>query len=1184
MKLKSLVISGFKSFPRRTVINFSLGVSAIVGPNGSGKSNIVDAIRWVLGEQNPRLLRADKMDELIFSGNSTNTMVDAARVKLCLIDCQDMAPPELKEFAEINIERVLFRDGTAKFLLNGKNCRLKEIKYLFLDTGTGARAYSIIDQGRVGQFVTMTPEERRLIVEEAAGIARYRERRIQALSRMKNALENIERLDDVIAEVKRQVKSLQRQAEKAEKFTALRKEEENLGLIILKIKYLELDKKEQELRTQFERETQRRIGLETEISGIDLEISRLDMELQRILEKQRRQRQDLDTLGVKKDKLYRELSSLEKEMALICQEMDVLKKAQSRLENKIYGLLENIEQCRPKLDRYCQDLLYLKEQAKGFDEEIERCLQQIAKIKKERERAKDQFVIVASKRAQIHERLTSGRDRKAHLEHRLEMMDERRQELFAQKERLKEEISQIEKALAKLVDEMEKAKKELQDKETSLSLARQALEESRKEKQRWNIRLSETEARLQTLIKIDEEGAGLLEATRILKKMVGNEGKIVADLIEVEDGYEEFVETALGQTIQSLVFDEKNEVIEIVEKVTRDRIHLKGASIILSQGLLDRRPAEPVGLNSTFEFLKDKVIDKGPIASKIRVLLFSWIIVDRISDILSADLSSLSIDNVHIISKDGFVFTPWKELRFIRGGRSKDAGLIARKKEIRRLKDKKALIVGSLHSASERETKCIESERDIKRQVDAISQRLKMLRERKKDIEKALYKARSGLNSVEDRLELVEFEREEAKRELDDLLPTLLRLEKVIENVVSQEGELKDLLSMLEAELLDNEGWLQQITAKKNKWLLRLQELKGHIKSKEAELRRMEAALGRSRREMAENDISLQGLMKRSKDTDEKLRDGKREFESLNIAIEDIERDLKAIEFEVDSLREKRLVLEKEKSDIQKLLSKLGSEINRTEINLSDIARNREHLADICLKQFQKAIDEVLTDKTLTVDEDIVFLEKRLALLAKEVEAFGPVNLMAMEEFRQLSQRLDYLLKQREDVKKSLDDIQDAIRKIDRECKEKFKTALEQINESLQKVFSILFEGGKAWLSLMDEKDILETGVEYRLRLPGKHINTLSLLSGGEKALAALALIFAIFFVKPTPFCLLDEVDAPLDESNTSKFNSLVQRVSASSQVILVTHNQKVMEMADCLYGVTMEEKGVSKLVTVRMV
>ncbi len=1183
MKLHSLVISGFKSFPKRTIINFSQGVSAIVGPNGSGKSNIVDAIRWVLGEQNPRFLRAERMEELLFCGNSKG-MVDSARVKLRLVECQDMAPPELKDFSQIDIERILFKDGTSRFLLNGKNCRLKEIRYLFLDTGTGARAYSIIDQGRVGQFVTMTPDERRLIIEEAAGIARYRQRRIQALSRMKNTLENLERLEDVIAEVKRQARTLQRQARKAERFTRLRKEEDTLGLMILKVRYLELDEKEQNLKACLEKWNQKSIALETEISGIDLEISRLDMELQGLLDRQRVKRQNLEGLIAQKNRVFKILSSLEKEIALIHHEDNVLKQAQNALESKIHGLSDSISRRRSGLDEDRQGLSLLKEQAKGLEEKIRECSRKVSRLKMRREDTKDQFVVVASRKAQVLERLTSGKNRKSHLEDRLEIMNEKRHEIFLQKERIEEEILRIKKALSSCKDEMREAQKGLQEKEKGLFSARISIERVKREKQKWNSRLSETDARLQALIQIEEEGAGLLETTRLLKTISGSKARIVADLIEVEDEYEELVEAALGQTIQSVVLDEKREMVKILEKVARDGQRLKGASMILSKGLMNDSQTGPRIDNNSFEFLKDKVIGQDPVAQKVRDLLSSWIVVDQMSEVLSLDLTAFFSGRFHIISKDGLVFTPWRELRFVFGERSKDAGLIARKKEIKRLEEERGLILQSLQSITEKEAEYLELENDAQKQVEIAEQGLRNLKKKKGDLEKALYRASSNLQGIEDRLELMEFELDEAKRELDDLLPAISILETALDDVVRQEVELKARLGKLEAELSDGEKGLQQATADKNRWTLEFQELKARIGSGQAELERMEAAIDRAKKEFAKNQAGLKRLADRLRTLHGELDGKKKELESLTKTIEDIEKDLKAIELDMDALREKRFVVEKKRAAIQKELSQVNVEINKLEMDISESVRGKKYMTELCLKQFRRSIDEVLTDEALDSEAGISDLERRLNRLAEKVESFGPVNLMAMEEFNQLDQRLQYLLQQREDVKKSLADIKDAITKIDKECKEKFISALEHINVSLQKVFSLLFDGGRAWLSVLDEKNILETGVEYRLRLPGKRINTLSLLSGGEKALAALALIFAIFLIKPTPFCLLDEVDAPLDEANTLKFNSLVRRISASCQVILVTHNQQVMEMADCLYGVTMEEKGVSKLVTVKMI
>ncbi len=1185
MKLKSLVLSGFKSFPKRTVIHFSQGVSAIVGPNGSGKSNIVDAIRWVLGEQNPRLLRAERMDELIYSGNSKGT-VDAARVKLSLVECQDMAPPELKDFPEIDIERVLFRDGTSKFLLNGKNCRLKEIRYLFLDTGTGARAYSIIDQGRVGQFVTMTPEERRLIVEEAAGIARYRERRIQALTRMKNTLENLERLEDVIAEVKRQRNGLKRQAKKAEKFSKLREEEDRLGLTILKIRFIHLEREEKALIAQIERENEKLAAFKADMAGVELQMSKLDMELEQRFSVQKELREKASDIKSKRDAAFKELSATEKDLAILEQKQDALIKEQERLSRRIHGLEQAISKYRKDLDQDYKQRASFTEKSDALKEEINRQAKILARLRTEREKIKDQFVVVASKRAQVSEKLSSAKSRRLHLEDRLEMMDEKRAGLVAEMESMKEHIKEQEVSLKSLVEQLSLQEENLQNKKGRLFSLKQLVDEIRKKKNELGSSLSGLEARLGALSRIDEEGTGLLKGIKALRRQMGKETLMVADMIEVADGFEDLVETALGQTLQSLVFDSKEDVLGVIKRISKEAKKFQGASVLLSALSEEQKTEEKQQtIGEGFEILGQKVLGDNTVSNKVRQLLSNWIVVEEMSQFLKSDLSQVVFsEELFVISRDGFIFTPWQELRYKASNQWNNSGIIARKKEIKKLKEKRAFLLKEIEKIS---IELKETEQNVQRleeEVRSEVQRFERLRQKKNTLEKEVDKSKAQLNRLEDRLELLEFEWDEIKQELDDIVPALSDFERELREASDQETNLKVKLEKIEAELSTQEKRLKEVNDKRSKYLLKVQEISGRIKANENELKRMTKALERSEQEKEANKTKLKELSFEKKALSETLEKRKADLESLSSALMGVEKELKNIEQEIDVLREKRLVFEKEKSEIQKQISKVNGEVNKLQIMLSDTTKNKEHIKEVCSTQFRTNIDDILQDDSFHADSDVSILERQLKDVAKSIESFGPVNLMAMDEFKQLDQRLTYLLEQKEDVQKSLDDIQNAIQKIDKECKEKFKDALSKINKSLENVFSILFDGGKAQLTVMDEKKILETGVEYKIKLPGKRISSLSLLSGGEKALAALALIFAIFLVKPTPFCLLDEVDAPLDEANTLKFNGLVRKISASTQVILVTHNQQVMEMADSLYGVTMEEKGISKIVTVKMV
>ncbi len=1181
MRLKSLILSGFKSFPRRTVINFSQGVSAVVGPNGSGKSNIVDAIRWVLGEQNPRMLRAERMEDLIFSGNS-KFVPDAARVKLRLEQCQDLAPPELKNLSEIEIERVLFRDGASKFLLNGKTCRLKEIRYLFLDTGTGARAYSIIDQGRVGQFVTMTPDERRAIIEEAAGIARYRERRIQALSRMKTTLENLERLEDVIAEVRRQRNSLKRQAAKAEKYTELRKTEDRLGLLILKAKYDRLQKEREILVNSLREKEQKKAGIAAELSALDLELSSLDMELEGLFSDSKRYRKKEETAKEEQDRCLKLISRLEKDLALINQEEEALKKETKKLHYQIEGLKRGIERCNNQWEEIRRLLEKTKKESKEQERQVSHQDSSLTRLKNRREKIKDQFVVTASNRAAIFEKLSSLEEKRDNLQLRLERMAERRGQLAKEKEDLLEKIKDTKGRLVTCEDSLEKVRQTLDGKKDELSSLLKEMDGIYAKKRDLSSQLSEMDARYKALKRLEQEGVGLTRGIRLLKKELGQEAEIVADLIQVEDGYEDIVEIALGITLQALVVNESRTITSVIERIKDGEKELHGISFLMDGRKVfietDKNMPEK-GL-----CLGSKVSGSDVANETVRSMLNNWFLVDSVEDILdSSHLETKGNQGFFMISRDGFILTPWNEVRHV-FSESNEAGIIYRKKELRNLAEKLKGLRSLLEEIGREEKRLGEKKERLNLDVKRLTKEIRRLEDEKKRLDDSLLKLGSRLEGLEDRLELMIFEEEETRDELSGISPEIDKLEKELHQAQKEEASLKEELLEIDKRYSLEESRLKELLKARDRLMLKEQELAGKLRNVESEKKRLEAALSRARDSLEGKKKRVSQLKDKKNDLDAELNTLGEKLSQIKKAVGQITAKLIDIEDDIEGLRDKRLSVERKKGEKQKVLSNIQGEIGKIKIRLSEIDKNLEHLTEVCQEQFRRSLNDVIADKDLETSQDITSLKEELRKVSNKLESFGPVNLMAVEEFKELDERLGFLCEQKEDVQNSLKDIEDAIERIDRECKEKFTTALKTINESLNKVFPLLFNGGKAWLALLDEKNVLESGVEYRIRLPGKPINRLSLLSGGEKALAALALIFAIFFVKPTPFCLLDEVDAPLDEANTLKFNRLVKEVSLSSQVILVTHNQQVMEMADALYGVTMEEKGVSKLVSVKMV
>ncbi len=1188
MRLKSLIISGFKSFPRRTVINFSQGVSAIVGPNGSGKSNIVDAIRWVLGEQNPRLLRAEKMEDLIFSGNSSLS-TESCRVRLSLDECQDMAPPELKDLSEIEIERVIFRDGSSKFLLNGKNCRLKDIRYIFLDTGTGARSYSIIDQGRVGQFVTMTPEERRLIVEEAAGIARYRQRRIEALSRMKTTVENLERLKDVIAEVKRQANALKRQAKKAKRFIELRKREDRLQMSILKRRYLNLESNGKSIKSSINSLENEKAALEGNLESICLDTSRLDLELDEAFSKKKAIKEDLKKIKKECDSAFLEISRIEKELAVSKQQEHSLRSSRSSLEGRIFSLKSQLEHLKKEKAKDEKLLCHIETDINEVKELEKQASRNLSRLKERREEIKDGFVMIASKRAQLFEKVSSFVVRKQSLEETIERMTVRKEKLLEEKALLERNRKELENRIKKAEFKDEEVRLRLHEYTDELVALKEKLNAIQANIDKLKATFAGYNARLLAVKRLDEQGVGLSEGSNRLRKKIGKKTKLVLDVIEVEDGYEELVEAALGHTLQSFIVDDMENALDILEAICMEPDKYGATSFFISEGafrkkLFDKNMGQ-IRLQDALDSLGNKVSGNHPVASIIKNLLSSWLVTESMADFLrSPQKMDLNDGKKFIISKDGFLLTNYGEIRHVPLASGKDIGIISRKKEIKVLYEKIRSVKKQLSLEEERKLRFFVEEKKLSKKVVLLEEKIENQKEETGQLKKQLSELKLRLEAIEDRLELISYEKDERLAELLEVGPNISSLRSRLKEAEYEETSFKERLSTVEKDLQVKEDELSKITGKKNHLLLEKEKISTRLNATEKEITRIFGELESADRKLNDDLSKIKELSTQKAHLEKELESAKNLLNEKKILLTKRQHVLQDTDRLIDIKREKKMLLDRKKGKLKAKLSKIAMEINGHGIRLSENEQKMAQIREGLFREYRKKIDEILNDESLDSNEDMTTLQGLLDDCKRRLESFGPVNLMAVDEYQSLEERLGFLLEQERDIRGSLKDIERAIERIDRECRKKFSSALDAINESLKEIFPILFEGGQGWLHLVDEKRVLDSGVDYSLKLPGKRISSLSLLSGGEKALSALALIFAIFLMKPAPFCLLDEVDAPLDEANTLKFNSLVRRISTGSQVIVVTHNQNVMEMADCLYGVTMEEKGISKLVTVKMV
>lgn len=1173
MKIKRIEITGFKSFVERTVLDFDDGITSIVGPNGCGKSNVVDAIRWVMGEQNARYLRGKLMEDVIFGGSESRKPLGMAEVSLVMDNTSGLAPAAFREYAEIQITRRLYRNGESDYLLNKTPCRLLDITELFMDTGVGTRAYSIIEQGKIGMIINAKPEDRRSLIEEAAGVTKFKSRKKTALRKIEATRQNLLRLGDIVSEVRRQMNSLKRQAQRAARFREFREELRDLELqfglrqyAVLNERFLQAGSSAEEQTAQVEL-----VSRQLEQADLDLEQSRLEHaerdkeatqgqtgvfhltgEIQRVESRLEFGAKEIESCDRQQEKIAAELAEIDRRLTTTDQEelalqqtqqgqAKVFTEEQERLadgEGVLSDLIEQEELLERQLDQARQKLYHLLAELTRMNSQQEEAGRRLAILTDVTERNRQEAVAVAG---QI-ERLQNS---SSNLTGALETIEKERDSLSVQR-------LQLQERQADLRVQMEQVENELLHRREELSRQRSRLES-----------LQQLESSL--------EGYGrgvktLLSNAQHKSHMQG----LVADILEVPARYEAAIEAVLGERVQALLPDSLENA---QEALTYLRDNEGRCTFVLPESPAAEAPLLPGGRALT-DFLQGRPGFEA-LASR---LLSGVFLVEELSGYFVQKLPF----GVTLVTEDGSVLSHRGEVTG--GGRQAlDQGLLHKKREMKDLQKQVKSLDGEVHG---------------------LNQRRDMLRDESRSTEISLRQTEQSLHQQEIRVV-------DSRKDLDGLLQEDARLQGRLEVLSLEEEQLHEEFETLQRTLQDSSSNRASSESEKR-------ELEGHVAGLQEALQGVRERANEARQAVTSLKVSLAGLREREENSRHalarlvSLRDELRQRQMLlnQDAVEAVERQValrnesaglkvelqllyhRRVEQEskLAGLRERfeisRLDIERREAELKQLRGRaqqLREELSSRQMQNRELQLEIEHLRQAFLERNRVDLAQSEVCEKLDAAFDERASEERRKYLQSRIDEIGEVNLMAIDEFQELEERYNFLSVQQEDLYKSLEGLQTAITKINRTTRKRFRETFDQVNARFQVLFPQLFNGGQAELRLTDESDLLETGIEVVAQPPGKKLQNVTLLSGGEKALTAVAMIFSIFQIKPSPFCLLDEVDAPLDDANIGRFNDIVAKMAETSQFIIITHNKRTMEIADNLYGITMEEPGISKLVSVCM-
>ena len=1188
MKIRRLEISGFKSFADRVVFSFDEGVTGVVGPNGCGKSNVVDAIRWAMGEQSAKHLRGRAMEDVIFAGSESRAATGMAEVSLTFQNDGRSAPAQYAGYSEITITRRLFRNGDSEYAINKTPCRLLDITELFLGTGVGTRAYSIIEQGRIGLIVSSKPEDRRSIIEEAAGVTKYKARRKQAERKLEATEQNLLRLSDVVGEVGKRLTGLERQAKKAEKFRELRSDLKELELLVAVQQYTRSKAEEAAQAHELHEAGDAEKVAQAHVARLE---SGLSAERLQLLEDERK----VQDLAESSHKIDKQLRLSEQEMQFAERERETIKSRQAQHEDEV-SLLgvrlellareeQGLQQDRQKLADAGAEDQARTQQAEGA---LAASTKEIHDAQVAVEGERHQAVSVLTKLANHRTNLVNLERRRTDLDGRLQKMVVEGEQLTARSAELLRQRDELAQKLLATTDNRKHLTERKQATEEELNRGRGEQRETEALLIRLREELADRRSRLTSLLELQKNFEGYGRGVKAIMLRDEDERRrdgvygLLADVLRVDPRYERSIEAVLGDRLQLILVESHAAGQRATEYLKRAA---QGRASFVPLTEMEQLPLVPLDLQAPEGTTRAlDVVDCAPEHERLkRYLLSDVFICDSLATALvlwarnPGERTFVSAEG-EVVDKEGV----------LSGGQLDGVadGLLHKRRELQELAEtvqelEAKLVLANeqvaqiaarvqaadtavkrlVHEEREEELSQLRLERDVGRlqeELARLSQREQVLRQERESLGGAIAEVAREEASSRDAVSAGEGEQSEREARLRALQGVLLRARERAEQVQAEVTKHKVSAAAL-AERREGVG----------RSLQRLSEQRLEVETRREKLS-AEIVQGKERASALETKVEVtKAEVARLLVDSERLRE---ELGRARALYDQAQERLRGGDDQVKAARDESKQAGERRSRAELALQGTRLQLQHLEQGVRE--RNLMELADVAAARHEEA-----------AGIDAAKAEEKMHGLREKIEALGEVSLTAIDEAREVSERHTFLTTQKQDLEESLGKLRSAIARIDRASKERFRETFGLVNERFQQVFPRLFRGGMAELQLVEDPANPggEPGVEIVAQPPGKKLTSVGLLSGGEKALTAVSLIFAIFLIKPTPFCLLDEVDAPLDEANVGRYNEMVREMSRASQFIVITHNKRTMEVSDSLYGVTMEEPGISKIVSVKL-
>jgi chromosome segregation protein len=1233
MYLKTLSLHGFKSFADKTLLEFHPGVTGIVGPNGCGKSNVVDAVRWVLGETSAKALRGSEMADVIFSGTDKRKPMGMAEVTLTFADCEEALKVE---FNEVAVTRRVFRDGHSEYLLNGKACRLKDIHDLFMDTGIGRTSYSIMAQGQIDMLLSSKPEDRRVVFEEAAGITKFKKQKKETLRKLEYTEANLLRLTDILAEVRRQMNSLQRQAAKARRYQILLNDTRVLDTHLSFKHYTELSAQKHELDTSIASLKRQLAVLEEQLAGRESALDASRLELANIDNR----------LGETRHAVNERQNRIQSARARIAYNEERARE----LEDLIQSNESDIKLSEDRLNQQQMDLLAADEALTLLKSRIEGQKEEALQAESSAGEIRIRRAEMARSIADLRNKVNAAEAKLAGLQARIENTRVQRRADETRAQALAGDIARVEETSATQKSELENvvarvvgledrivetetarddADRQHRQSQAELALVREGLALSRRQR-------AEREARLDVVQGLIASGEGLDDGTQAILGGLDDPSffkngvrGVLAQHLDVPSELVPAIEAALGQRLQAVLVADATMAHRMME-ILREK-KLGTAAVVAADLIPNKGPGQMMVVpEGAIAWAMDRITTRGTARNLFESLLRDVLVVP---DLTTAMRLRAQFPDVTFATLDGETLNPQGILT---GGRRSEAvvSMLERRNEVKGLEAEIAGLVAGIMEDETRESSLLAKAEEAARQVEYFRSQGQHLLLEKSTLDGQASMLRREIEQLESRLEQIRWERDE----LDQ------RLRKANDDTTAMEAEVESTRAECEGArtaVQNGEASLEELSVEESRAVERLNEIRTALAVEERSRQAMEEQL----KPMAQRLSELGDLIeRRRRETDahrSRIAGSGEENGNLIASISQAERQLETFQRDLEelsadrarhaeSLRAEEAAIQQARKEVHRLGEQSGrEEIQATQLELRignnvNTCRERHgielsafeqdiHALRLAIESQRKARrrrasgDDASADAEAVVEApveeepetaaaaaaladgegegpDWAFVETVIAELRQRLESMGPVNLDAIQEFEELEERHNFLQSQHDDLVKSKHELLDIIEHINKETRVRFLETFAQVRENFGQMFKTLFgERAQANLLLMDENDPLESGIEIIAKPPGKKLQSISLLSGGERSLTAVALLFSIYMVKPSPFCVLDELDAPLDETNIGRFVRVLDNFIDKSQFIIVTHSKRTMARADIMYGVTMEEFGVSKPVGMRM-